>query len=247
MSDYIVKPQITFHGTRRDSMASIVQFGFLKLGGAHPITGAIIATANGRSYGKGIYSSPEAWFCIYYSDRGERHAPSELPGIKIIICATIMGRAALIDLQDSQGVRDNIRPIAGADNHADESRLQYVVFDSAAILPCIALHLNLAKTSEAEIDTHIIQLKRDSKQKKKKDGFAFFAPRDKQRLKEERIAKARKFFAYGFGPIGGRNIVIEDIAEVDDDEEDYGDYQVNRIMAESHSAKPRYQEWEEGA
>ena len=36
--------------------------------------------------------------------------------------------------------------------------------------------------------------------------------------------QARKFLPYGFGP-GGKTI-IEDAASFDDDEEDYGDYQV---------------------
>ena len=36
--------------------------------------------------------------------------------------------------------------------------------------------------------------------------------------------QARKFLPYGFGP--GSKTVIEDAASFDDDEEDYGDYQV---------------------
>ncbi len=37
--------------------------------------------------------------------------------------------------------------------------------------------------------------------------------------------QANKFLPYGFGP--GRKTVIEDAASFDDDEEDYGDYQVS--------------------
>ena len=36
--------------------------------------------------------------------------------------------------------------------------------------------------------------------------------------------QARKFLPYGFGP--GSRTVIEDAASFDDDEEDYGEYQV---------------------
>lgn len=57
-------------------------------------------------------------------------------------------------------------------------------------------------------------------------------PGDKARLKQERMAQASKFFAYGFGPVSGKNIVIEEVGEVDDDEEDYGEYQVQRVEGE---------------
>ena len=55
------------------------------------------------------------------------------------------------------------------------------------------------------------------------------APGDKKCLQQERKARASKFFAYGFGPVSGKNIVIEEIGEVDDDEEDYGEYQGRRV------------------
>lgn len=46
------------------------------------------------------------------------------------------------------------------------------------------------------------------------------------------MAQASKFFAYGFGPVSGKNIVIEEVGEVDDDEEDYGEYQAQRVEGE---------------
>ena len=55
---------------------------------------------------------------------------------------------------------------------------------------------------------------------------------DKERLKQERSAQASKFFAYGFGPVSGKNIVIEEVGEVSDDEEDYGDYQAMRMESQ---------------
>lgn len=42
------------------------------------------------------------------------------------------------------------------------------------------------------------------------------------------VVQARKFLPYGYGP--GKNTVIEDAASLDDDEEDYGDYQVSMVM-----------------
>ena len=41
--------------------------------------------------------------------------------------------------------------------------------------------------------------------------------------------QARKFLPYGFGP--GSKTVIEDAASFDDDEEDYGEYQVRHSPA----------------
>ena len=46
------------------------------------------------------------------------------------------------------------------------------------------------------------------------------------------MSRASKFFAYGFGPVSGNKIVIEEIGEIDDDEEEYGDYQENRLKGE---------------
>jgi hypothetical protein len=54
-------------------------------------------------------------------------------------------------------------------------------------------------------------------------------PGDKQRLKEELIAKAAKYFPYGYGPATGTSFVVEEVGEVDDDEEEYGDYQKARL------------------
>ena len=47
------------------------------------------------------------------------------------------------------------------------------------------------------------------------------------------VVQARKFLPYGFGP-GGKT-VIEDAASFNDDEEDYGDFQVSTfIISSSH-------------
>ena len=42
------------------------------------------------------------------------------------------------------------------------------------------------------------------------------------------MQRARKYLGYGFGPKEGGQFVVEEIAEVDDDEEDYGRYQEDR-------------------
>ena len=55
------------------------------------------------------------------------------------------------------------------------------------------------------------------------------APGDVQRRKEALIAKAAKYFPYGYGPKQGANFVVEDVGEVSEDEEEYGEYQADRV------------------
>ena len=62
------------------------------------------------------------------------------------------------------------------------------------------------------------------------------SPGDAQRLKQEKVARAAKFFAYGFGPVSGSNIVIEEIGEIDEDDEEYGEYQEDRLEGEREEA-----------
>lgn len=39
------------------------------------------------------------------------------------------------------------------------------------------------------------------------------------------MAKPLKYFPYGYGAATGTSFVIEGVGEVDDDEEEYGEYQ----------------------
>jgi hypothetical protein len=208
--DYLVQPKITFHGTMRANVSSIVQYGFLKPGDKFSKEG------------------PNLEYALYYSQRGEAHAPSELPGIKIFVCATIMGRPATLDRLPQEERIDE--PVFGADSHASRCGLEYIVFNKAQILPCFVLHLDFVDKRVEDLGKLAKQaVKRIAGVQRSGRQFSYLAPGDLQREKEERIARGKKFFAYGFGPVSGRNLVIEEVAEVDDDEEDYGDYQTNRI------------------
>lgn len=55
------------------------------------------------------------------------------------------------------------------------------------------------------------------------------APGDKQRIKEALVAKASKYFSYGCGPVTGPKIIVEEAGEIDEDEEEYGEYQEERM------------------
>ena len=97
--DRVLEPRLTFHGTKRSNVPSIVRHGFLKpetvLPGRQrrkdePHTHQV---QQGCTYGRGIYSSPSAEYCLSYS--GERCGPTqanEYFGLKVVVCATLMGR-----------------------------------------------------------------------------------------------------------------------------------------------------------
>lgn len=239
--EYLIKPRITFHGTRRDLVPSIVQHGFLKPGAKHPITKRPLPVYNGSVYGQGIYSSPDPSYAMLYSEGEHRRKiqPSELPGQKLLICAVIMGRSACMNWGDNWF--DQSEPYPGADSHVNQSQWAYIVFNSAQILPCYVLHLDWAgKDDDGDDDddpwwNFIWQqrMKRGGyKEKKVKSPLdEATLPGEKQRKKAQLIAKGQKFFAYGYGPISGKQLVIEDVADADDDEEEYGVYQETRIDA----------------
>ncbi|KAJ3909545.1 hypothetical protein F5879DRAFT_32485 [Lentinula edodes] len=224
--EYIVKPKVTFHGTRPDLVPSIVQYGFLKPGSTHPRTGTSLPVRCGSTYGRGIYSSPNSAFSLAYSGtQCQATKPGGIPGLKLLVCATIMGRHAQMTRGDNW--RDQSKPYPGSDSHIANNGQEYIVFDNAQILPCYVVHLDWESSSEAN-DFVSEQLGRSGK-RPRIDNNDVSSPGDRQRLKENRLAQARKFFAYGFGPVSGSSIVIEDIADIEDDEEDYGEFQADRL------------------
>lgn len=230
--DYLVTPRLTFHGTRKDIVASIIQYGFLKPGDTHPATSMPLPVRCGSTYGRGIYTSPSPSFSLQYSGWAARASTSsELSEMKLIVCATIMGRSAQTLRNDDW--REQSEPYPGADSHESNNRYEYIVFDSAQVLPCYVLHVDL-KAEDAE---EFLKAQLDNNNRRDKPTHAklckeVLSPGDAQRLKQEKIARAAKFFAHGFGPVSGRNIVIEEIGEIDEDDEEYGEYQENRLEGE---------------
>ncbi|KIK68260.1 hypothetical protein GYMLUDRAFT_35639 [Collybiopsis luxurians FD-317 M1] len=197
LADYIVKPKLTFHGTRADLVPSIVQYGFLKPGSTHPGTGFPLPVRCGSTYGRGVYSSPNAAFALQYSgSQCEATKPGGIPGLKLIVCATIMGRTA--EMFRSDNWREQTKPYPGSDSHIANNGYEYIVFNNAQVLPCYVVHLNWANAAEA--DSFVAnKLGRPSPTKRPwLDDFDLSCPGDRQRLKEERLAQARKFFAYGY-------------------------------------------------
>jgi len=231
--EYLVKPRITFHGTRRSNVASIVQYGLLKPGDIHPFTKEPLKVACGNTYGRGIYTSPDPSFSLLYSDEeAHKTRPSAIPGMKLLVCATIMGRTAQMYSEDNW--REQDEPYPGADSHVANSGQEYIVFNSGQVLPCYVMHVDWDDNDDVEefLTQNLAVNNRGSGRPHPKLDITVLYPGDRARLKQERMAQASKFFAYGFGPVSGKNIVIEEVGEVDDDEEDYGEYQAQRVEGE---------------
>ncbi|KAF2464369.1 uncharacterized protein BDR25DRAFT_381508 [Lindgomyces ingoldianus] len=232
--EYLTKPRIAFHGTRREVVPCIVQHGFLKPGSPHPLTKKPLSIVNGAAYGQGIYCSPEAWYAFLYSS-GQETALVELPGRKLLVCAVITGRTAMV----TQGCNwwDKSKPFPGADSNVNPSGLAYILFNNAQILPCYVLHLDWAQKNQDAVWDYVSQISNHRTGKRsvpEPNGLMFSG--DKARQKQELIAKGMKFFAYGFGPVSRKKLVIEDVAEIDDHEEEYGEYQAKRIEIQSRNA-----------
>lgn len=138
------------------------------------------------------------------------------------------------------------QPIEGADSHVGNNQMEYIVFDNAQILPCYVIHLDWGAENARffqDIDADRRNFVADTPKVHPKLLVAVIAPGDKQREKEALIAKASKYFPYGYGPASGTSFVIEDVGEVDEDEEEYGDYQKLRVN-ETHE-NTDFWEWDD--
>ncbi|KAF6812423.1 parp domain-containing protein [Colletotrichum sojae] len=237
--EHLVRPHITFHGTQRHFVPTIVRHGFLKPGSRVPkggkgVHGNMHEVRCGSTYGCGIYSSPSADFSLSYSDHWARPtSPTEYFGLKLIVCATIMGRPRQMFREDNW--RQQSEPYEGADSHVANRELEYIVFDPAQIIPVYVLHLDWG----ADNADHFANLPLDANQWKPRvspaknklnvnEGLDSVYAGERQRARQAVFAKAAKYFPYGYGPATGGRFVIEEVGEVSEDEEEYGEYQAMR-------------------
>jgi len=122
--------------------------------------------------------------------------------------------------------------------------------------PVIVMHLDWGKDNEKFVhdipeDPAIFAdlLKRLYAWRKlhKKNWENTVGPGEIQRFREERMERASKYLGYGFGPKEGSTFVVEEIGEVDDDEEDYGQYRKDRTDAAEGGPDFRNRDlWESG-
>ncbi|KAL2060746.1 hypothetical protein VTL71DRAFT_9388 [Oculimacula yallundae] len=229
LASELCKPTVTFHGTQRHLVSSIVRWGFVKPG--ERAGKETVLMHSGASFGVGIYSSPEISFALHYaSDQHTQTRSEDIPGLRMIVCATLMGCPLSVS-------RDNTRRTLNlanedANSHISPNGLEYVVFDRAQIIPCYVIHFDFgpekarqdllsAPSNPAEWKPKVTKI-----HKKLIDKELF--PGEIEALKQAKKAAASKWFPYGYGPAKGTSFVIEEIGEVSDDEEDYGEYQGER-------------------
>jgi Poly(ADP-ribose) polymerase catalytic domain len=239
----LCRPRATYHGTSRWNVSSIVRWGFVLPG--QKAGNATVSIAYGSSFGQGIYTSPDPYYALAYSEWSEqqgswrRTRPEWLPGLRLIICAVLMGRP----LQVTREATRRTTEIADqtANSHVSPNLCEYVVFDSAQIIPCYVVHLDfgLAAAQDwlkwAPADNSTYTKRKQHPKLQTQDLF----PGEVEALKQAKKAAASKWFPYGFGPATGTSFVIEEIGEVSDDEENYGDYQKQR-----HGAENEFKEWQ---
>lgn len=240
MAEILSTPEVTFHGAPRKVMQSIVRYGFVIPGKKIGQTGVANEIACGASFGIGIYSSPSIGFASVYAydntRNGEWRNPADVPGMRIVVCATLMGRPIQVSREATrrtEGISDQ-----NADSHVSPNGLEYIVFDEAQIIPCYALHLDYgSESAKKHLDRYQKQPWKAIKLQSRVDcatpGEIEDTPAAKVAKKEALKAAASKWFPYGYGPATGTNFVIEEIGDVSDDEEDYGEFQGLRAEQEN--------------
>ena len=67
MLDYLTAPRLTFHGTLRNLVRSIMKHGFVKPDHQIGSSGEAVQVRCGNSYGRGIYTSPNPNFSLLYT------------------------------------------------------------------------------------------------------------------------------------------------------------------------------------
>lgn len=231
--DKILSPRMTFHGTNRSNVPLIVRHGFLKPGTAVPrecrATGGASGAhqvQQGSTYGRGVYSSPSPQFALDYSGRYCEPTPAkEYFGVKLIVCATLMGRSKRVDR--SFVLWGESAAVANHDSHIANRDLEYVVFDVAQILPVYVIHLDWGDMNKLHLNyipsdptkwTRQQPTNRDPDVTPTMAGVSGMAPGERKKAKEAIMARASKWFPYGFGPVSKKNFVVEDVAEISDDE-----------------------------
>ncbi|KAE8443283.1 hypothetical protein EG329_001999 [Mollisiaceae sp. DMI_Dod_QoI] len=241
LAQELCTPKVTFHGTQRRNVSSIVRYGFVKPG--DKAGDKEISVACGGSYGYGVYTSPDPEYALMYSSEGHKTASEDLPGIRLIVCAVLMGLPLSVTREDTWRTSELANKTAHS--HVSPNELEYIVFEAAQVIPCYVIHLDFgvefAKQELAKVPEDPNKwVKRWRKVRDKLEKPTYVAPADIEAEKQARKAAAAKWFPYGYGPASGTSFVIEEIGETSDDEETYGDYQGMRIEVEDEVSK-----WEE--
>ncbi|KAJ4163672.1 hypothetical protein LMH87_005383 [Akanthomyces muscarius] len=246
----MIRPRVTFHGTPVTSVASIIRHGFVKPG--RVVDGRVVASPrSGIAFDRGVYSSPSPGYALSYASPGHGLGPQStatplgrLPSLRLVVCATVMGRTYTPGepwwRQDRARPGPDVHgPLAeGFDAHFDGG-YEYIAHHEAAMLPCYVIHLDLgseaarravglAQTDPAAYQRQVRAARERRLHPRLVADAAALAPGEKKRAAEARKAAATKWFPYGYGTARGTQFVVEEVGEVSDDEEDYGEWQEDK-------------------
>jgi hypothetical protein len=236
---HFLKTEIAFHGTRRESVPNIIARGFVKPGDVMNKQGDPLRVRCGSVWGRGIYVSPDPTYSIDYTDYTMQKDAKRHSGRKLFVCAVLRGRQYKCDYEVDYTEQD--KPVQGFDSNTSASEWAYIFFKSAQILPLYVLHCKLE--SDDDLEEYLKQLEAagppkllkaidDVIEERKKTGIKEIDESDQiltRRLKQKILTDmARKHFPLGFGPATGDKFVVEEIGQVDDDEEEWGEYQLDR-------------------
>lgn len=110
--------------------------------------------------------------------------------------------------------RQNTEVTEGYHSHISPNKMEYVVFNTAQVLPLYVLHLanKSAGLTKTELGYRMPVVA---------DSRGHLGVQSRASMTEY----ARKYLPNGFGPMRGTKFVVEAIADVDDDEEMWGEYQ----------------------
>ena len=207
LANELCRQHVTYHGAPHRVTQSIVRYGFVLPGEGIGKTGQLLDVRCGSTFGKGIYSSPDPMYASAYLDydltgRDTITQPADVPGMRLFVCATLMGRPIL-----GTKARGSDHLLSDhAHSHVSPNQLEYVVFDSAQIIPVYVLHLDYgAEHARKEFDRmnsnpkDYFWRRRQAIKAGRVEMDPTQCPGDVQRKKQALKAAAAKWFPYGYG------------------------------------------------
>ena len=151
----LAQPSLTFHGAPRRFIESVVRHGFVVPGKEIGDTRERLQVRCGSTFGRGIYSSPDPMYASSYMDYvlGDPSLtrPSDVAGMRLVVCATLIGCSLVVSRGSARGVSGALNP--SVHSHISPNGSEYIVFNSAQMVPCYALHLDYgAEEAQKQFD-----------------------------------------------------------------------------------------------
>lgn len=226
----MLTPRVVFHGTPLQNVGSIVRSGFLHHGNIAADCRTIVTPQAHSVCHRGIYASQSAGYALSYAQGQVIKTPlGTLPSMRLIVCAAIEARTYVGDIVSVHGGEVE----HGYDSHFDGS-FEHVFFAEAGLLPCYVIHLDLgaeaAKQAILACQNNVYSFHTRPRPRLAPNKKLAAAPGDKRRMKEANKAAARKRLPYGFGPTSSNRFVVEQVGDISDDEEEYGQWQADKHM-----------------